>query len=100
MSNPYVIQSIGLVITAVGILALIAFTTLYGRPLSDDERIRMGEKRRDRYRLPINLETLLATVILLGGVGILYWSKFDPCLFIGHWVPNLPDTIMASFQCK
>jgi hypothetical protein len=48
MSNPYVIQSIGLVITAVGILALIAFTTLYGRLLSDDERIRMGEKRRDR----------------------------------------------------
>ncbi|HKI54639.1 MAG TPA: hypothetical protein VJ987_10985 [Anaerolineales bacterium] len=100
MNNPYIIQSIGLTITAIGILALVALTNLYGRPLSDEERLRMGEKSRSLYRLPINIETIIAALILLVGIGILGWSKFDLCTFVSYWMPNLPNAFMATLKCR
>lgn len=100
MRDPYIIQFIGLAITAVGVLALIAFMTIFGRPLSEEERYRMGSERRNLYRLPINIETIVSTLILVSGIGILVWSNFDHCLFIRHWAPNLPDTVMFALQCR
>lgn len=100
MRDPYIIQSIGLVITAIGVLALIAFMTIFGRPLSEEEIHQRGGEGRGLYRLPINIETIVSTLILVSGIGILTWSNFDHCLFIRHWAPNLPDTVMVALQCR
>jgi len=100
MNNPYIIQSIGLVITAIGVIALIALTTIYGRPLSNEERLRMGKESRSLNRLPINIETIIATLILLAGIGILGWSKFNLCTFISYWIPNLPSVLMSTLRCR
>jgi len=99
MSNPYVVQSIGLIIIAIGALALIALMTIYGRPLSDKEVTRLGEKYRGAFRMPFNAETIVAAIILLGGIGILTWSHFDPCAFTAYWFPNLPRLLTGAFQC-
>jgi hypothetical protein len=98
--DPFIVQSIGLAITAIGVLALIAFMTILGRPLSEEERYRMGSERRNLYRLPINIETIVSTLILASGIGILVWSNFDHCLYIMHWAPNLPDTVMSMLRCN
>jgi hypothetical protein len=100
MRDPYIIQSIGLAITAIGVLALIALMTLIGRPFSKEERYRMGSERRNLYRLPINLETIVSTLILASGIGILIWSNFDHCLYIRHWAPNLPGTVISMLRCN
>ena len=99
MKNPYIIQAVGLAISAIGVLALIAVMTIYGRPLSDDERLRLGRENRGEFKLPINIETIFAAIIFLSGVGILYWSKFELCTFTAHWVPNLPGFLMSTIHC-
>ena len=99
MKNPYVVQSVGLIITAIGALVLIALMTLYGKPLSEEETTRLGRENRGAFRLPINIETIVATIILLGGIGILTWSKFDLCTFTAHWLPDLPGLMMRALQC-
>jgi len=99
MKNPYFIQSIGLIITAIGALALIALMTIYGRPLAEKEITRLGRENRGAFRLPINVETIVAAIILLGGIGILTWSHFDPCTFTAHWIPNLPGFLMRTLHC-
>lgn len=98
--DPFIVQSIGLAITFVGVLALIAFTTIFGRPLSEEERRRIGTENRSLYRLPINIETVLSALLLVGGIGILFWSNFDHCRYIMHWAPNLPDTVMSMLRCN
>jgi len=100
MRNPYIIQSIGLAVTAIGVLALIAMMTLYGRPVSREDRHRPGEKNRVGFNLPINIETIISTIIMLCGLGILAWSNFDLCKFIVYWLPNLPKTLMITLQCR
>jgi len=99
MRDPFIIQAIGLAIASIGVLALIAVTTLYGRPLSDEERLKLGREDRGTFKLPINIETIIATLILLCGIGILAWSKFDICTFTAHWLPNLPGYVTRAFQC-
>ena len=98
--NTYTIQFIGLAMTAIGVIALVAVRTVYGRPLTNEERLRMGEKSRSLYRLPINIETMIAALILLAGIGILGWSKFDLCTFVSYWIPNLPNVFMATLRCR
>ena len=100
MKNNFTIQLVGLIISALGMLALIALTTIHGKPLSDDERRRLGKDNRSRFRLPINFETIIAALILLAGIGILTWSKFDLCVFITYWMPNLPDVAAVTLGCK
>jgi len=99
MKNPYVIQSIGLIITAIGALALVALMTIYGQPLSEKEVTRLGEKHRGAFRMPFNTETIVATIILLSGIGILSWSHFDVCAFNAYWFPNLPKLLTGAFHC-
>ena len=86
--------------TAIGVIVLVAVTTVYGRPLSNEERLRMGEKNRSLYRLPVNIETIIAALILLAGIGVLAWSKFNLCAFISYWAPNLPNAVMAALKCR
>jgi hypothetical protein len=100
MNNPFIVQSIGLLVSAIGVLALISFTTIFGRPLSDEEKLRVGEKKRDLYRLPVNIETIISTIILVAGIGILKWANFDPCSFIAYWLPDLPRTVMVALHCN
>ena len=71
MTNLYLIQLIGILLTGAGMIALAATAQLFGKPLTRDERLSMGEKRSKFYRLPINLETVASAVVFLAGVGIL-----------------------------
>jgi hypothetical protein len=98
MSNIYLIQLVGMLLTIIGMAALTAVSYVYGKPLSRDERRRLGRDSNTR-RLPINLETILAAAFFLGGAGILTWSKFNLCGFLRYWVPNLPDAIMFLLSC-
>ena len=100
MPNLYLIQLVGVLLTGLGMIALAASSYLYGKPISRDERLRMGEKRTNVRRLPINLETIVSAAFFLGGMGILAWSKFDLCRFLTHWLPNLPDALMFILSCK
>ena len=99
MKNPFIIQAVGLAIASIGVLALIAVTTLYGRPLSNEERLRLGREDRGTFKLPINIETIVAAILLLCGVGILAWSKFDLCTFTAYWLPDLPRFLTGTLQC-
>ena len=98
MQNIYVIQLIGVLAAATGMVALTAVSYVYGSPLSRDERHRLGRDSNTR-RLPINLETILAGAIFVGGMGILTWSKFNLCGFLSYWIPNIPDAIMFLLSC-
>ena len=100
MLNTYHIQLVGLVMTAIGLLALAALSTIYGRPLSNEEKLRAGKKSKNIFRLPINFETVISATILLGGIAILIWSSFDLCTFIPYWASNLPDAVMAAIKCR
>jgi hypothetical protein len=100
MSNIYFFQLIGVLLTGLGMIALTASSYLYGKPLSRDERFRMGEKRTNVRWLPINLETMLSAALFLGGMGILAWSKFSLCAFLAYWLPDLPDAIMFLLSCR
>jgi len=100
MINQFILQATGLALTVIGSIALVALTTIYGRPLSIEERRKVGEKWANAYRLPFNRETVIAALVLLLGVGILAYSKFDLCLLLAHWVPNLPSTMISMLQCN
>ena len=103
MTKFYFIQLVGVVLTVLGMIALTATSAtsyLYGKPLSRDERLRMGEKRTNIRRMPINLETIITVVFFLGGMGILSWSKFSLCIFLTYWLPNLPDALIFLLSCR
>jgi hypothetical protein len=99
MSDIYFIQLIGVLITAAGVVALIVSAKLYGTPLTREEQERSGQ-RGDSYRLPINLTTIASAAFFLGGIGILTWSKFDMCSFLGYWIPNLPEALRIFLSCR
>ena len=100
MTNPYVLQLIGILFAAAGLIALSAAGYIYGKPLTRDERIRRGEERRNVRSLPLNMETIGSVALILIGISILTWSKFDSCLFLNHWLPNLPDGVKFFLSCR
>ena len=100
MSNIYAIQLLGVLLTATGVIALTATSYVYGTPLSREERSRTGERRSNFRRVPINLEAVLSAACLLGGMGLLTWSKFNLCAFLAYWLPNLSDALMFILSCR
>jgi len=100
MTNPYFIQLIGVLLTSAGVIALTAAAHIFGRPLSREEQLRMGNKHSGAYRLPINLETVASSAVFLAGVGILKWSDFSLCAFLFHWIPNLSSVFRLLFSCR
>jgi len=100
MANIYFIQLAGILMTGLGAIVLTTSYYLYGQPLSRDERIRMGKKRGAFRRIPINLEIIVSTVLFLGGMGVLKWSKFNACTFLSYWLPELPDVLRLLLSCR
>jgi len=99
MPNIYLIQLVGVITTGLGMIALTASSYMYGKPLSHEEKQRMGKTGSNISRLPINLETILSALLFLGGMGILTWSKFSLCGFLSYWMPYLPDAIRFLLAC-
>jgi hypothetical protein len=103
MPNVLLIQLVGVVLTMAGLIALMASAHVFGIPLSPAEKRRASDewnRKRDAYRLPINLETIVSAIFFLGGIGILVWSKFEFCTFLAYWFPSLPDAVKLLLACK
>ena len=103
MPNVLLIQLVGVVLTVAGLIALMASAHMFGIPLSPAEKRRASDewnRKRDAYRLPINLETILSAIFFLGGIGILVWSKFEFCAFLAFWFPPLPEAVKLLLACK
>jgi hypothetical protein len=103
MANIYLIQLVGVVLAAAGMIALTASAHLFGTPLSPAERRRAGDewnRRRDVYRLPFNFDVIVSTIFFLGGIGILAWSKFNLCAFLAYWLPSLPPVVRLLLSCR
>jgi hypothetical protein len=103
MPNVLLIQLVGVVLTVAGLIALMASAHMFGIPLSPAEKRRASDewnRKRDAYRLPINLETILSAIFFLGGIGILVWSKFEFCAFLAFWLPPLPEAVKLLLACK
>jgi hypothetical protein len=99
MTNPYLIQLVGILLTGAGMVALTAAAHIFGTPLTYEER---RELRKDGnwYRLPLNLETIASGAVFLAGIGMLTWSKFELCSFLAYWVPNLDAGIKFWLSCR
>ena len=96
------IQLIGVVLTMAGLISLMASAHVFGIPLSPAEKRRASDewnRKRDAYRLPVNLETVVSAIFFLGGIGILIWSKFEYCAFLAYWLPTLPDAVKVLLAC-
>ena len=103
MPNLLLIQLIGVVLTMAGLISLMASAHVFGIPLSPAEKRRASDewnRKRDAYRLPINLETVVSAIFFLSGIGILIWSKFEFCTFLAYWFPPLPDAVKVLLACK
>jgi hypothetical protein len=103
VENIYLIQLVGVMLAATGIIALTASAHLFGTPLSPAERRRASDewnRRRDVYSLPINLESIVSAIFFLGGIGILVWSKFELCAFLAYWLPPMPDVVRLLMSCS
>ena len=100
MANPYLIQLIGVLLVGAGMVALTAASYAFGKPLTHEERLEIGKGDKNIYRLPINLETIASAAVFLGGMGILWWSKFNFCAFLAYWLPNLPEAIRLLLSCR
>jgi hypothetical protein len=100
MGNIYVIQLTGILLTAAGLAALTASAYVYGRSLTRDEKLRMGNERKNIRRLPLNLETIASTAFVLIGIGILNWSKFNLCAYLAYWLPGLSSSIKFWLSCQ
>src|SRR6266496_847925 len=93
MADLYLIQLVGVVLVTAGVIALTAAAHIFGAPPSPAEKRRASDewnRRRNVYRLPVNLEAIASTIFFLGGIGILIWSKFNLCTFLAYWFPPLP----------
>ena len=103
MVNIYLTQLVGVMLTGAGILALMASAHLFGTPLTPADRKKASDewnRRANGYSLPISFSTILSTVVFLGGIGILTWSKFNVCIFLGYWLPTLPEALKLLLTCK
>ena len=99
MGNIYVIQLIGVLLTGAGLAALTASAYVYGRPLTRDEKSRLGNEEKNLRRLPLNLATIASTAFVLSGVGILNWSNFNLCAYLAYWLPSLSESIKFWLSC-
>lgn len=99
MGNLYIIQLIGVLLTAAGLAALTACAYVYGRPLTRDERLKMGKERKHMRRLPLNPETIASTAFVLIGLGVLNWSNFNVCAYLAYWLPSLSQSIKFWLSC-
>lgn len=102
MADMFLIQLIGVMLTVGGMIALTAAAHVFGAPFSPAEKRRASDewnRRRDVYRLPINLETVASTLFFLAGIGILVWSRFNLCAFLAYWLPPLPDVVSLLLSC-
>jgi hypothetical protein len=103
VENIYLIQLVGVMLAAAGIIAMTASAHLFGTPLSPAEKRRASDewnRRRDTYRFPINLESIASAIFFLGGIGILLWSKFELCAFLSYWLPPLPEGVRLLLSCR
>jgi hypothetical protein len=103
MPNEGLIQLVGVVLTVAGLIALTASAHVFGTPLSADEKQRASDewnRRRDAYRLPVNLETVVSAIFFLGGISILVWSKFEFCAFLAYWFPPMPGALRLLLSCR
>jgi hypothetical protein len=103
VANDYLIQLVGVVLTVAGLIALTASAHVFGTPISPAEKRRASDewnRRRDAYRLPVNLDTVVSAIFFLGGIGILVWSKFEFCGFLVYWFPSMPDAIKLLLSCR
>src|SRR5512145_709802 len=103
MADIFLIQLVGVVLAVTGFIALIATAGLFGSSLSPAEKRRASDewnRKRNVYRLPISLESIVSTIFLLGGIWILIWSKFELCAFLAHWFPPLPDLAKLVLSCR
>jgi hypothetical protein len=65
VTNIFLIQLIEIVLVIAGTIALTASAHLFGTPVSPAEQRKASDqwnRRRDVYRLPINLETIAAAI--------------------------------------
>ena len=103
MTNERLIQLVGVVLTVAGLLSLTASAHVFGTPLSPAEKRRASDewnRRRDTYRLPVNLEAVLSAFFLLGGIAILIWSRFEYCAFLAYWFPPMPEAVKVLLSCR
>jgi hypothetical protein len=103
MANIFLIQLVGVVLVLTGFIALTASAGLFGYPLSPADRQRASDewnRKRNAYRLPISLETIVSTIFLSGGIWILIWSRFELCGFLAYWLPPLPELAKLVLSCR
>jgi hypothetical protein len=100
MENPYIIQLIGILFTVAGLAALTASSYVFGRPLTHDEKLRMGNDKKNIWHLSLNLETIASTTFALIGIGILTWSKFNLCTYLLYWLPSASASIRFWLVCR
>jgi hypothetical protein len=103
MANAQLIHLVGIVLTVAGLISLTASAHVFGTPISPAEKRRGSDEwnhRRDAYRLPVNLDSIVSAIFFLGGISILVWSKFEFCAFLAYWLPSMPDAIMLLLSCS
>jgi hypothetical protein len=103
MANAQLIHLVGIVLTVAGLISLTASAHVFGTPISPAEKRRGSDEwnhRRDAYRLPVNLDSIVSAIFFLGGISILVWSKFEFCAFLAYWLPSMPDAIMLLLSCR
>jgi hypothetical protein len=99
MGNPYIIQLVGVLITAAGLAALIASAYVYGKPLTRDEKLRLGKQGKNTRHRPLRRETIASSAFVLLGLGILNWSNFNVCAYLAYWLPGLSNSIQFWLSC-
>jgi hypothetical protein len=100
MGNPYVIQLVGVLITAAGLAAFVASAYAYGDPLTRGEKLRPGKQGKNTRRLPLRRETIASSAFVLLGLGILNWSNFNLCAYLAYWLPSLSNSMQFWLSCR
>jgi len=103
MTNERLIQLVGVVLTVAGLISLTASAHVFGTPLSPAEKRRASDewnRRRDTYRLPVNLEAVLSAIFFLGGIAVLIWFRFEFCGFLAYWLPPMPEAVKVLLSCR
>jgi len=102
MANEHLIHLVGVVLTVAGLIALTASAHVFGTPQSPADKRQASDewnRRRDAYRLPVNVEMIISAIFFLGGIGILIWSKFELCSFLAYWLPSMPAAVRVLLSC-
>ena len=103
MVDIFLVQLLGVVLAAAGLIALMTAAHMFGTPVSPAVKRRASDewnRRKGVYRLPITLEVIVSTLVFLGGIGLLVWSRFNLCAFLAHWLPPLPETARLLLSCR